>query len=163
EEIAEDSVLADTKLIAEPWDAVGLYQVGRFPFGRRWSEWNGRYRDDVRRFWRGEPGMASALASRLCGSSDLYAPSGRRARRSVPGQRNELARLAAGGGERGLLALREGDDRLAEAAPGVAAAVLLPRWHLAARRRLARRLRRLAGLLGREPRTGADPGRPAHR
>ena len=43
-------MLADTKLIAEPCDAAGLYQVGRFPFGRRWSEWNGRYRDDVRRF-----------------------------------------------------------------------------------------------------------------
>ena len=56
EMIAEDGVLADTKLIAEPWDAAGLYQVGRFPFGRRWSEWNGRYRDDVRRFWRGDAG-----------------------------------------------------------------------------------------------------------
>jgi isoamylase len=54
EMIAEDGVLADTKLIAEPWDAGGLYQVGGFPFGRRWSEWNGRYRDDVRRFWRGD-------------------------------------------------------------------------------------------------------------
>ena len=53
-------MLADTKLIAEPWDAAGLYQVGSFPFGRRWSEWNGRYRDDVRRFWRGDPGMTSA-------------------------------------------------------------------------------------------------------
>ena len=72
EMIAEDGVLADTKLIAEPWDAAGLYQVGRFPFGRRWSEWNGHYRDDVRRFWRGEPGMAGDLATRLCGSADLY-------------------------------------------------------------------------------------------
>src|SRR5262249_41507629 len=75
--IAEDSVLADTKLIAEPWDAAGLYQVGRFPYGLRWSEWNGRYRDDVRRFWRGEPGLAGALATRLGGSSDLYEASGR--------------------------------------------------------------------------------------
>jgi glycogen operon protein len=83
EEIAEDGVLADTKLIAEPWDAAGLYQVGRFPFGRRWSEWNGRYRDDVRRFWRGEGGMTAALATRLCGSSDLYEASGRRPRHSV--------------------------------------------------------------------------------
>jgi glycogen operon protein len=75
--ISEDSVLADTKLIAEPWDAAGLYQVGRFPFGRRWSEWNGRYRDDVRRFWRGEAGFAGALATRMCGSADLYQTSGR--------------------------------------------------------------------------------------
>jgi glycogen operon protein len=81
--IAEDSVLADTKLIAEPWDAAGLYQVGRFPFGRRWSEWNGRYRDDVRRFWRGEPGMAGALATRMCGSADLYEASGRLPRHSL--------------------------------------------------------------------------------
>jgi glycogen operon protein len=81
--IAEDSVLADTKLIAEPWDAAGLYQVGMFPFGRRWSEWNGRYRDDVRRFWRGEPGFAGPLATRLCGSADLYEASSRRPRHSI--------------------------------------------------------------------------------
>jgi glycogen operon protein len=72
EMISEDSVLADTKLIAEPWDAAGLYQVGHFPYGRRWSEWNGLYRDQVRRFWRGDPGMAGPLATRLCGSPDLY-------------------------------------------------------------------------------------------
>jgi glycogen operon protein len=83
EMIAEDGVLADTKLIAEPWDAGGLYQVGRFPYGRRWSEWNGRYRDDVRRFWRGEPGLAGALATALCGSADLYEPSGRQPRHSI--------------------------------------------------------------------------------
>ncbi len=83
ESIAKDGVLADTKLIAEPWDAVGLYQVGQFPFGRRWSEWNGRYRDEVRRFWRGEPGFAGALATRLCGSSDLYQASGRQPLHSV--------------------------------------------------------------------------------
>jgi glycogen operon protein len=77
EMIAEEGVLADTKLIAEPWDAAGLYQVGTFPFGRRWSEWNGLYRDQVRRFWRGEPGLAGALASRLCGSADLYEATGR--------------------------------------------------------------------------------------
>jgi glycogen operon protein len=81
--ISEDSVLADTKLIAEPWDAAGLYQVGHFPYGRRWSEWNGQYRDQVRRFWRGEPGMAGALATRLCGSSDLYEASGRGPRHSL--------------------------------------------------------------------------------
>jgi glycogen operon protein len=83
EMMSEDGVLADTKLIAEPWDAAGLYQVGRFPFGRRWSEWNGRYRDDVRRFWRGDAGLASALATRMCGSADLYESSGRHPRHSV--------------------------------------------------------------------------------
>ncbi len=77
EMIAEDGVLAGTKLIAEPWDAGGLYQVGGFPFGRRWSEWNGRFRDDVRRFWRGETGFVGTLATRLCGSADLYEPAGR--------------------------------------------------------------------------------------
>jgi glycogen operon protein len=70
--ISEDSLLSDTKLIAEPWDAAGLYQVGTFPGEGRWSDWNGRYRDDVRRFWRGDPGMTSALATRVCGSDDLY-------------------------------------------------------------------------------------------
>jgi isoamylase len=83
ESITEDGVLADTKLIAEPWDAAGLYQVGGFPFGRRWSEWNGQYRDDVRRFWKGDPGVVSALASRIGGSSDLYQKSGRLPRHSV--------------------------------------------------------------------------------
>jgi glycogen operon protein len=83
EEIAEDSVLADTKLIAEPWDAAGLYQVGGFPCGSRWSEWNGRYRDEVRRFWKGEPGLTGQLATRFCGSADLYEQSGRLPRHSV--------------------------------------------------------------------------------
>lgn len=83
ESITEDGVLADTKLIAEPWDAAGLYQVGRFPFGRRWSEWNGKYRDDVRQFWKGDTGLAGALANRVCGSSDLYQWSGRLPRHSV--------------------------------------------------------------------------------
>ncbi len=71
EAIAEDPVLRDTKLIAEAWDAAGLYQVGSFP-NPHWSEWNGRYRDDVRSFWRGGPGTLSAFASRLAGSGDLY-------------------------------------------------------------------------------------------
>ena len=83
EMIAEEGVLSDTKLIAEPWDAGGLYQVGQFPFGRRWSEWNGHYRDDVRRFWRGDPGMAGLLATRLCGSPDLYGSSGRSPQHSL--------------------------------------------------------------------------------
>jgi isoamylase len=68
-ELADE--LAGTKLIAEAWDAGGLYQVGSFP-GRRWSEWNGRFRDDVRRFVRNERGLVSAVATRVAGSSDLY-------------------------------------------------------------------------------------------
>lgn len=71
ERIAEDPILRDVKLIAEAWDAAGAYQVGSFP-GQRWAEWNSRFRDDVRRFWRGDPGMIGALAWRLCGSADLY-------------------------------------------------------------------------------------------
>jgi isoamylase len=63
--------LANSKLIAEAWDAAGLYQIGHFP-GDRWAEWNGRYRDDIRRFVRGDPGMLGAVASRMAGSSDLY-------------------------------------------------------------------------------------------
>lgn len=83
ESIAEDGVLADAKLIAEPWDAAGLYQVGGFPFGRRWSEWNGHYRDDVRRFWKGDSGVVPRIASRVCGSADIYQWSGRLPRHSV--------------------------------------------------------------------------------
>ncbi|MEX0824806.1 MAG: glycogen debranching protein GlgX [Pirellulaceae bacterium] len=75
--IAEDPMLADTKIIAEAWDAAGAYQVGSFGGGSRWAEWNGRYRDDVRRFWRGDAGTLGALATRLAGSSDLYEHSGR--------------------------------------------------------------------------------------
>jgi isoamylase len=66
----------DTKLIAEAWDAAGLYQIGSFP-GLRWAEWNGRFRDDVRRFVRGDPGLVPAVAMRLAGSADLYQWSGR--------------------------------------------------------------------------------------
>ncbi len=69
-------VLARKPLIAEAWDAGGLYQVGDFP-GLRWSEWNGRYRDIVRRFVRGEPGLIGEMATRLSGSSDMYVPHGR--------------------------------------------------------------------------------------
>ncbi|MFA5983126.1 MAG: glycogen debranching protein GlgX [Methylococcaceae bacterium] len=68
--------LARTKVIAEAWDAAGLYQVGSFP-GYRWGEWNGRYRDIVRRFLHGEKGLIQELATRLCGSSDLYEHQGR--------------------------------------------------------------------------------------
>jgi len=76
ERIAEDPILRDVKLIAEAWDAAGAYQVGSFA-GGRWAEWNGRYRDDVRRFWRGDPGMVGALAARLGGSADIYQRAGK--------------------------------------------------------------------------------------
>jgi len=75
-QIELDDFLADTKVIAEAWDAAGLYQIGHFP-GDRWAEWNGRYRDDMRHFVKSDPGVVSAVASRLAGSSDLYQPSGR--------------------------------------------------------------------------------------
>ncbi len=76
ESIAEDPMLADTKIIAEAWDAAGAYQVGSFAKSR-WAEWNGHYRDDIRRFWRGDAGMTGRFATRLSGSSDLYQHSGR--------------------------------------------------------------------------------------
>lgn len=82
ERIAEDPVLRSTKLIAEAWDAGGGYQVGAFP-GDRWAEWNDRFRDDVRRYWRGDLGMTAGFATRLAGSSDLYYDSGRRPFHSV--------------------------------------------------------------------------------
>jgi glycogen operon protein len=66
-----DEALSDTKVIAEAWDAAGLYQVGHFP-GDRWADWNGRYRDDIRRFIKGDPGMVATVASRIGGSSDVY-------------------------------------------------------------------------------------------
>jgi glycogen operon protein len=70
-QIELDDELADSKVIAEAWDAAGLYQIGHFP-GDRWAEWNGRYRDDIRRFVKSDPGVVGAVASRLAGSSDLY-------------------------------------------------------------------------------------------
>lgn len=73
EAISEDPLLANTKLIAEPWDAAGLYQVGRFvPYSKRWSEWNGKYRDAVRCFIKGTRGIKGEFITRLCGSEDLY-------------------------------------------------------------------------------------------
>jgi glycogen operon protein len=83
EQIAEDPVLADTKIIAEAWDAAGLYQVGSFSEHRRWAEWNGRFRDDIRAFMCGYPGNVSALATRIAGSSDLYGASDRRPCNSI--------------------------------------------------------------------------------
>ncbi len=80
--IHQDPVLSQVKLIAEPWDlGEGGYQVGNFPVG--WTEWNGRYRDTVRRFWKGDGGQVSEMATRLAGSSDLYEPSGRRPYASI--------------------------------------------------------------------------------
>lgn len=76
EAIGEDPLLADTKIIAEAWDAAGAYQVGSFG-GDRWAEWNGRFRDDVRRYWRGDGGLRGMMATRLSGSADLYQPGGR--------------------------------------------------------------------------------------
>ena len=76
ERIAEDPILRDVKIIAEPWDSAGAYAVGSFS-KRRWAEWNGRYRDDVRRYWRGDDGMLGAFASRICGSADIYTGSGK--------------------------------------------------------------------------------------
>ena len=80
--IHQDPVLSQVKLIAEPWDVgEGGYQVGNFPVG--WTEWNGKYRDVTRRFWKGESGRVGELASRLAGSSDLYERSGRRPYASI--------------------------------------------------------------------------------
>ncbi len=80
--IHQDPVISQVKLIAEPWDVgPGGYQVGNFPV--LWTEWNGRYRDAVRRFWRGDGGAVSELATRLAGSSDLYEHSGRRPYASI--------------------------------------------------------------------------------
>ena len=82
EMIAEDPLLADTKIIAEAWDAAGAYQVGTFS-SMRWAEWNGKFRDDVRKFWRGDPHMTGPFATRLAGSSDLYQPGGRQPYHSI--------------------------------------------------------------------------------
>lgn len=77
EALAFDSVLGNMKLIAEAWDAGGLYQVGSFPSWNRWAEWNGRYRDDMRCFLKGDPGMAERAITRITGSSDMYDPASR--------------------------------------------------------------------------------------
>jgi glycogen operon protein len=80
--IHQDPVLSQVKLIAEPWDVgPGGYQVGNFPV--LWTEWNGRYRDTIRRFWKGEGGLVSEVATRLAGSSDLYQDDGRKPYASI--------------------------------------------------------------------------------
>jgi glycogen operon protein len=81
-DIESDPVLAGSKLIAEAWDAAGLYQVGSF-IGDNWKEWNGRFRDDVRGFFRGEPGLVRRMANRLVGSPDIYGYREREAEQSV--------------------------------------------------------------------------------
>jgi isoamylase len=81
-EIESDPVLAGTKIIAEAWDAAGLYQVGSF-IGHRWAEWNGQFRDDVRRFVKGDPGSVERLSRRICGSRDLYPQPDREPNRSI--------------------------------------------------------------------------------
>lgn len=83
EQIAEDPVLSDSKIIAEAWDASGLYQVGSFSPHKRWAEWNGRFRDDVRHFMCGHPGGIANLATRIAGSSDLYLESDRKPYNSI--------------------------------------------------------------------------------
>ena len=83
ERIALDPVLKKTKIIAEAWDAAGLYQVGDFPHWQRWMEWNGKFRDDIRRYIKGDGGMIPLLARRLSGSSDLYEDDGREPYHSV--------------------------------------------------------------------------------
>ncbi|MCL2410992.1 MAG: glycogen debranching protein GlgX [Treponema sp.] len=82
EQIAEDPVLSSTKIIAEAWDAGGAYQVGWFP-GGRWAEWNDKYRDDIRKYWRGDPNETRHLATRITGSSDLYLRDGRKPFHSI--------------------------------------------------------------------------------
>lgn len=77
EALAFDPVLGDMKLIAEAWDAGGLYQVGSFPSWNRWAEWNGRYRDDMRCFLKGDPGVAGRAITRITGSPDMYDPASR--------------------------------------------------------------------------------------
>lgn len=74
ESLAFDPILSRVKLIAEAWDAGGLYQVGSFPSWNRWAEWNGKYRDDLRRFLKGDGGMAEVAVKRIMGSSDIYDP-----------------------------------------------------------------------------------------
>lgn len=81
--LAFDPILAKVKLIAEAWDAGGLYQVGNFPSWKRWSEWNGKYRDDIRQFLKGDPGLAHIVAERIAGSHDLYNPVSRGKNASV--------------------------------------------------------------------------------
>ena len=140
EAIAADPVMADVKLIAEAWDAAGLYQVGSFPSWGRWAEWNGRFRDEVRRFVKSDPGMTRLLATRLAGSPDLYR--GRRPRplaldqlpdqpRRLHPRRPRLLQRQAQLGERGGEHRRPPREPLLELRRG--GAVVEPRGERAAR------------------------------
>ncbi|URE39115.1 Carbohydrate-binding module 48 (Isoamylase N-terminal domain) [Musa troglodytarum] len=81
--IAKDAVLSRCKIIAEPWDCGGLYLVGKFPNWDRWAEWNGKYRDDIRRFMKGDCGMKGTFATRISGSADLYQVNKRKPQHSI--------------------------------------------------------------------------------
>jgi len=83
ERMTKDATMRDVKLIAEPWDCGGLYQVGSFPHFGTWAEWNGKYRDCVRRFVKGDTGTLQEFATRICGSEDLYGREGRRPYHSI--------------------------------------------------------------------------------
>ncbi len=83
EDLAHDPVLANCNLIAEAWDAGGLYQVGNFPDYGRWTEWNGKFRDAARRFLKGDAGLTGEIAQRIMGSPDLYRAAGRKPTASV--------------------------------------------------------------------------------
>ena len=83
EALAHDPVLSHCDLIAEAWDAGGLYQVGSFPSYERWSEWNGKFRDAARKFVKGDPGVVGEMVQRIMGSPDLYKAAGRRPQASV--------------------------------------------------------------------------------
>jgi len=76
ERVAKDPILKDVKIIAEPWDAAGAYELGGFS-DRRWTEWNDRYRNEVRLFWRGDDGMLGFFAQRICGSADIFTKTGK--------------------------------------------------------------------------------------
>lgn len=82
QKISQDSVLKNVKIIAEPWDASGAYQLGNFS-DQHWVEWNDKYRDQVRRFWRGDEGMLGCFVSRICGSSDIFTKSGKGPQNSI--------------------------------------------------------------------------------
>ena len=83
ESLAHDPILGKTKLIAEAWDAGGLYQVGAFPSWGRWAEWNGKYRDSIRRFLKGDEHVLGDVKERIAGSADLYASQNRGIKASV--------------------------------------------------------------------------------
>ncbi len=154
ESISEDPLLADTKIIAEAWDAAGAYQVGTFA-NQRWAEWNGRYRDDIRRYWRGDPHQVGNLATRLAGSSDLYQAGGRNpvpqhqfrhlARRLHAERPGKLQREAQRGQRRGN---RDGDNNNYSYNYGVEG----PSWRRDICRMRLRQIKNMLATLMLEPR-----------